>query len=147
MDNLRRVFDFCDQARTDDIKQWSEKLLDSVIAAGKRNEDNFHVTIGQLKENHISLASHRNCVSTYSSSTLIDRSLKKRRQQEQEGQEQTSSKKLCRPAQKQFDFKRNCLFCGEECKEKDNRHPDCWRKFYVIRTVYTRSWTPFKNYI
>ena len=64
MEDLRCIFDFCDQAKAEDIKQWSEKRLDSVIAANKRREDNFHVTIEQLKENDISLASHRNCVST-----------------------------------------------------------------------------------
>ena len=32
-------------------------------------------------------------------------------------------------------------------QEKDDRHPDRWRKFYVISTVNTRNWTNFKNYI
>ena len=72
MEGLRCVLDFCDQAKAEDIKQWSEKRLDSVISARERCEDNFHVTIEQLKENNISLASHRNCVSTYTSSTHIE---------------------------------------------------------------------------
>ena len=37
-----------------------------------------------------------------------------------------------------FDFKNNCLFCGDTCNvKKDAKHPDRWRKAILCRTVET----------
>ena len=33
-----------------------------------------------------------------------------------------------------FDWKRNCLFCGEACIDKDPKHPDRWREYFECHT-------------
>ena len=71
---------FCNETGKENIKQLSEERLRSVRSATERRQDNFFDTIEQLKRNGLVIGSHRDCISTYTSKTHIDRFLKKRRQ-------------------------------------------------------------------
>ena len=91
------------------------------------------------------IASHRDCISMYKSKTHIDRYLKKRRQDGKN--EVPDSKKSRRSTVTAFDFQTYCLFCGKLCQEKDPKHPDRWQNYYIVRSVYTAGWIPFKDFI
>ena len=70
---------FCKETGKQNIKQLSEERLNSVKSASERGQDNFFDTIEQLKRDGLVIASHRDCISTCTSKTHIDRYLKKRR--------------------------------------------------------------------
>ena len=77
--------------------------------------------------------------------THIDRYLKKRRQNGKN--EVPDSKKSRRSTVTAFDFQTYCLFWGKLYQEKDPKHPDRWQNYYIVRSVYTAGWIPFKDFI
>ena len=138
-------FTFCKETGKQTIKQLSKARLSLVKSASARWQDNFFDTIEQLKQVGLVIASHRDCISTYTSKTHINRYLKKRRQDGKNGV--PDSKKSRRSSETAFDFSTNSLFCGKRRQEKDSKHPDCWRKYYIVQFKYATAWIPFKDFI
>ena len=101
-------------ARQDKVKQCS----------GKRG-DNFYETLNPNCENYY----HQNCYLKYTSNSHIDRYLKRQKQNEESTSTSSAAKRQKRSSTPLFDFKKNCLICGEACNpEKDKKHPDRWNK-------------------
>ena len=101
--------------------------------------------IEKLKTDGVVLASHRSCVSAHTSTSHIARFLKKKHKANEA--HEPESKRLRRLVEDQFNFRENCLFCGKKCEEKDRKHPDRWKKYFLVRTIYTKSWENFKDFI
>jgi len=85
-------------------------------------------------DNECSFFCHKSCVSSYTSKQHISRVLKRK------GDAATCShispKKKRRSSMPDFDFRKHCLFCGNDCiLEKDPRNPKRWRRAYLCRTV------------
>ena len=128
---------FCEETGKQNIKQLSEERLSSAKSTSERRQDNFFDPIEQLKQDGSVIASHRDCLSTYTSKTHIvqnsqlktHKTLKKRRQDGKD--EEADSKKSRRSTKSAFDFRTYCLFCGKRWQEKDPKHPDRWRKYYI----------------
>ena len=99
-------------------------------ASFKRGDD-FTTMIEDLKAKSTVLASHRSCVSSYTSQHHIECYVKKRKLRE----EQRAEKKSRRSEHHEFNFKSNCLSCNEPCKEADPKNLSRWRPYYVVRTV------------
>ena len=70
-------FTFCKETGKQTIKQLSKARLSLVKSASARWQDNFFDTIEQLKQVGLVIASHRDCISTYTSKTHINRYLRK----------------------------------------------------------------------
>ena len=105
------------------VKQWSEK----------RN-DKFYETLDPSNVLHY----HQNCYLTYTSNNHIERYLKRKNQ----NQEASCVKHSKRSSTTFFDFKKNCIICGEACNiEKDKKHRERWNKnkSFLYRTADCRK--------
>ena len=78
--------------------------------------------------------------------TRISPDMKKKRQTE-ESSNDSEKKRSRRSTEIKFDFKKDCLFCGEHCQDKDPKNPNRWKEFYIVRSIYTKGWVPFKDFI
>ncbi len=117
----------------------------------KQQKDDLHLEImKELDENPcLTIKCHKNCVSSYTSSSHI-RSYLKRQKQDDTPQELRSClpKRSRRSELSSFDFKQHCLFCGEICSiSPDPRHPDRWRKARLCRTAERAGNKTFKEVI
>ena len=95
---------------------------------------------------NLTIYCHRDCASSYTSSYHINRYLKRT------GSSSSSNEPL--PTKrtwsdiKQFEFRENCLFCGETCALiPDPRHPDRWQKAVLCRTADHPGRQSFKEAI
>ena len=99
--------------------------IGSVIRFSKEYKDNVHVDlVDKLGKNpELTVECFRSCFSTYTSQQNLSRHRKR------EGCTRVSAsqpmKKQYRADVPVFQFKENCLFCGELYQtEKDKKHPD-----------------------
>ena len=77
-------------------------------------------------ENMHTLRYHDLCYTAYTSREKIKRHLKKINAPSIGG---PSAKRLCRSSTISFNFKENCLICGDYCEvNRDPKHPDRWEK-------------------
>ncbi|KAG1705088.1 Sodium- and chloride-dependent glycine transporter 2 [Nymphon striatum] len=44
-----------------------------------------------------------------------------------------------------FQFDKHCLVCGEECLQKDAKHPDMWKRVIQCKTSHRSGIKPFKD--
>lgn len=103
--------------------------IKNVIACSKLRGDN----IAELLENELAtnteyiIQCHKSCVSTYTSKHHIKRQATSAPSEKQSELQQP--KRSYRSKQPTFDFKNNCLFCGEQCQlQPDPRHPNRWKR-------------------
>ena len=103
---------------------------EKVKQCSERRNDNFYETLDPSN----ALYYHQNCYLTYTSNNHIERYLKRKNQ----NQEASCVKRSKRSSTTFFDFKKNCLICGEACNiEKDKKHPERWNKnkSFLCRTA------------
>ena len=114
--------------KSEDLIEISETRMLSVKNASKKRKDLLCKDI-PFPSNK---SAHKNCLSTYTSSTHIDRYLKRNKNR----LEELSAKKARRSSEECFIWKKHCLFCGDECDiiNTDTKHPNRWRKSYQCRT-------------
>ena len=86
-----------------------------------RRGDVLHSILDQVDLSNLKF--HKNCVNTYTSEEHINRYLKRHPRDSNVNIEPSKSKRP-RRSEPYFDWKRNCLFCGEACIDKDPKHPD-----------------------
>ena len=114
--------------------------ISSIEKASIERNDGFHEKIvKKLIDDGIPLASHRNCVSTYTSTHHYHRN-KIIEEPEPKKSRRSSNENL-------FDFQNKCFFCGEKCLEKDPKNPNRWKNWYLVRTVFMANWQPFEDFI
>lgn len=90
---------------------------------------------------------HKNCISTYCSKDHIQRFLKRKNSGEKASDQSNAPKRL-RGRAREFNFLKQCLFCGEECElERSRKNPSRWRKAYLCRTAYSNDKTAWKDNI
>ena len=103
---------------------------EKVKQCSKKRDDEFYETL----DLSINLYYHQNCYLTYTSNNHIERYLKRKNQ----NQESPCVKRSKRSSSTFFDFKKNCLICGEACNiVKDKKHPERWekKKSFLCRTA------------
>lgn len=107
--------------------------LNSIVAASKRRGDGLHASLTPiLQGTSRSLFVHRNCASTYTSKTHIQRFFQKQRT----FLEKSDVKGPRRSTKTPFKFKEHCLICGEQCSsEPDSKNPERWRRVVQCRTA------------
>ena len=125
----------------------TQARIESIIVASRVRGDGFHEQLEASLHDRSSTHSvyvHKNCVSTYTSKTHIQRYVSKHSQQTTP--EEPQRKKIKRSDITTFDFRRHCLFCGEECKtEVEPRHPYRWRRVVQCRTANRGEDKTFKQ--
>ena len=130
-----------------DLKRVSKDRLKRIVNASKQREDDLlaQLPIIDSYDDNCHLYCHRNCVSTYTSKNHIDQHLNQKRKSTVP--EEKTSKHTRSSSDKSFLFKQDCLFCGEECLERDKKNPGRWRIYYIVRTVNRPDKTAFKDFI
>lgn len=112
--------------------------IQTIIACSKQYDDGLCVQLEEeLSENsQLTIQTHRNCVSTYTSKTHIKRALKRKGDLDPIPSTSSSPKRRRRSDTPGFNFQEHCLFCGEICNlQKDPKNPGRWRKTYLCRSL------------
>ncbi len=125
-----------DQA-TKPVTDAGSRRIKSIIEASKLREDGIHISLEQELEanDKLTIKCHRVCVSTYTSKCHIRRQLKRLR--EEGNMEPTvPDKRCCRSSSPKFNFREQCVFCGDLCiMDYDQKHPSRWRRVVLCRTA------------
>ena len=80
---------------------------------------------------------HSGCYCTYTSKEKIERLKKaKKRKAEDDVMKVTTRSYTAVADNGMFEFKRDCLFCGDECVPMDDRHPERWDR---VRECMTKE--------
>lgn len=125
----------------------TQTRLDSIVSASKIRGDGLHETVDAYLHNPNlgTVYYHKNCVSTYTSKTHIQRHLSKESRQTED---EPVVKRLRRSEVTSFDFKLHCIFCGKVCIPNPDAHnPARWRKVVQCRTANRESDKTFKQVI
>ena len=108
--------------------------VQTIINCSRKYDDNLYHELEANIENdsEFSIFTHRSCVSTNTSRTHINRFLK-RKGDATDCTGASQMKRRRRSGTPKFNFQTHCLFCGELCElKKDPKHPDRWRKAYLL---------------
>lgn len=128
------------EGREYDLTKAGPARIAKVIQFSKEYDDDLH---DKLEENlarnpTLTIDCHRACVSTYTSKLHLSRQKKRQSSENDLGKPSQPSKRQRRSQVPTFNFKENCLFCGEQCElEKDPKHPDRWKRASLCRTAST----------
>ena len=121
--------------------------IHTIINCSKARQDGKAVELEARMEanEHFTIKFHKNCVSSYTSKTNIERI--KRRLEENPEVEQ-APKRGRRSSITSFNFREHCLFCGEPCVvERDSKNPNRWRPAFLCRTAERGDRPSFKQSI
>ena len=111
----------CSNPAKEGVKPMSDDGICSVKNASFKRGDEFVTMIEDLQVKGTVLASHKNCVSFYTSQHHIECYVKK-----QKLQKERKVEKSCQSEHHDFNFRSNCLFCNEPWKEADPKNPSRW---------------------
>ena len=126
--------DILDTCKDGPVVKISDTRLESVKKSSTESQDSL--LSSNLLGNVGALHSHKSCLSTYISSTHIQRHLKRK--------SFSSSVEILSPPKVSlrsstkvtFDVNKHCIFCGNECRmTPDPKHPDRWNKATLCRTA------------
>jgi hypothetical protein len=95
--------------------------------------------------NAASIVCHKGCYCTYTSKEKINR-VKNSLKRKAEGECVRVATRSFTQADDNgaFWYKRDCIFCGDECLPKDDKHPDRWDRFreYMTHERYDKEHNP-----
>ena len=84
-----------------------------------------------------SIACHKGCYCTYTSKEKIERVRKSQKRKAEDEGVRTTTRSHTKVADKGvFEYKRDCMFCSEECLPIDDRHPERWDR---VRECMTKE--------
>ena len=144
---FKRIYgDKCDLSSRFSSNSGSSRIH-SIIAASNIYADGLASQLEtQLTSNpDLKVYYHKNCVSKYTSKTNYAALIKTTTLELGEG---PSAKRL-RHTFKPFDFKLNCLYCGEQCDvNKSRKNPSRWRPAFMCRSTHTEYGSqPYTEYL
>ena len=115
----------------EDIVALTKRGIAGIIAASNERADGKFEQSGS----ELSIVVHKSCRKEYTRPTSIE-AAKRKQLEERKDESKRSSQVSLRSSVPAFDFRRNCLFCGEEAsQEKEKKKEVKYRK--VINTVTT----------
>ena len=128
------VFPQCE--KKEDLSTIGSQRIASIIAASKARGDSVHLSLEKdLQENQdLQIQCHRTCVSTYTSKHHISRAMKRCGITQERSHSAPPARKR-RSEGLHFEFKKHCIFCGEECLPRNKKNPSRWREVIPCRTV------------
>ena len=115
--------------------------IENIIRCSQTYGDGVHEQLqDKLDKNHeLTIKCHRNCASTYTSSSHLNRFLK-RQKKEQDTRPPPAKKTRKATMTYGFVFQEHCLFCGKTCNlQRDPKHPDRWRPAYLCREAISKG--------
>ena len=127
MDNIEKCLFDCSRSGEKLIVGGPDRIRSIIQASISRTYNRFTTL-----DPEVPVKFHKVCVSSYTSKQHINRVLSS-------NAAVTSCellvKRLCRSHILDFNFRRDCLFCGKICLQLDPRNPHWWRKYYQFRTT------------
>ena len=111
-------------SKTDNWRNLGDAGLKTIIERSKEKGDNFHQIIEAklATDPPLQLRCHRTCGACYTSKEHRGRKVSKKRKNERSLSEPPPMRR--RSQQQEFNFKKQCILCGEVCLENDSRHPE-----------------------
>jgi len=121
----------------------------SIITASQQRGDHIHLDLEKrlVDNTALTITVHKSCVSTYTSRTHISRTLKKRGIEHLNRSKSEPPPRRRRSQLQEFDFKENCIICGEACLPPDPKHPNRWRKVTQVLTAERVGQQSFKEHL
>ncbi len=99
-----------------------------------------------MSENpNLSLKAHKSCISTYTPTEHVSRSIQKRSIDQHP--QRSQSEPACQRRWSQFTFKKHCRFCGLLCLNRNPKNPNRWRKVVKCRTANQGVQKTFKEVV
>ena len=122
-------------SRTGPLITGGLKRINTIISSSVFKKDVLHIELRKLVEDNPNpqIQFHKTCVSSYTSSSHIQRELK-RSGSEISPHEATTRRKV-RADHSTFTFQQHCLICGDVCLPKDSKNPSRWRRVVCCRTL------------
>ena len=90
---------------------------------------------------------HKNCYCSFISKEHIKRLLARKRKAGSMDLEEAPIPRVRRSQVKEFDLKKQCLFCTLACEPVNNKHPDRWDKVVQCERRGVKDAPPFKAVI
>jgi hypothetical protein len=113
--------------------------INTIIQSSRKRGDELHVELERLlsEDDNLTIRCHRNCVSSYTSSSHISRHLKRQGKSSARSSSEPSPLKRTRRSEVPgFKLLEHCLFCGEHrVMDHDPRNPSRWRIVRLCRTA------------
>lgn len=117
----------------------TEPQMSTIIEASKIRNDGLHLILEEHSDSAVHY--HKNCISTYTSKTHL-----KRLHETKVHCVSPQRKRQCRSGLRHFDFRTQCLFCGNKC-EPDTKHPHRTNKLVLCKTADCAKRKNFKTAI
>ena len=122
--------------------------VQTIIRCSKARHDGLHLDLErQLQsDTHINIKCHKNCVSSYTSKSHIQRHLKRTHVQSNPCESTFPTKRFRRSDTPSFDFKEHCFFCGDVCElKRHGKNPSRRRRAVLCRTADRGNQNTFKQ--
>ena len=106
----------CKNPAEEEIKRMSVERIQSVFHSSVKRQDKFNKQLNSLKAEGVLLAYHRSCDFSYTSQHhIVDKNAIQRKQEKEKDNsvEKIRLQSIC----KTFNFRKHCIFCGEESKD------------------------------
>ena len=111
------------------LQTFKAVAVQKIITSSKAKHDELYKTLsGEY------ILAHKSCYCCYTSRT-----------RQREKKKTMVSTRLLKSQCSDFNFKRDCLFCGCECKGRDSKNPNRWVRVRQCRTVERVSSLTFKQ--
>ena len=129
------MFD-CGLSTNEIIPLYNKRIQNVILKSRTVYKDNKHLELQEKldKDPNLTLYSHKNCISRYTSSEMISRFKRKAHQADLPMQplKRTRSSKH----ETAFEFNLHCIFCGNLCNlEKDPKNPKRWKPAYLCKDI------------
>ena len=122
--------------------------VQTIIRCSKARHDGLHLDLErQLQsDTHINIKCHKNCVSSYTSKSHIQRHLKCTHVQSNPCESTFPTKRFRRSDTPSFDFKEHCFFCGDVCElKRHGKNTSRRRRAVLCRTADRGNQNTFKQ--
>lgn len=129
-------FKFQCDGRQEKLTESGLNRIENIIKCSKIYHDGVDKSLeNSLRENHdLTIKCHKSCVSTYTSTTQIQRYIKRTKQVEEPSVIPQKKTRLSNVST--FSFQQHCIFCGEDCNlERDAKNPARWKPAYLCREI------------
>ena len=120
------------------LQTFKTVAVQKIIATSKVKQDDLYKTLSGSD-----ILAHKSCYCTYTSRSRNKQKGKRKRAPTDTG----VSKRVLKSQCSDFVFKRDCLFCGNECKPKDSKNPHKWVRVRQCTTLGRGSNITFKEHL
>lgn len=113
-----------------------KKLISCAKSRGDRELETKLQNIVDTDGNEANISCHKGCYCSYTSKEKIERVRKSQKRKADDEDVRTTRSQTKMADKGVFEYKRDCIFCGEECLPISGKHPDRWNR---VRKCMTKD--------